>query len=333
MTSFFFPIFVKKFTMINAVRNTVLSVLNKNNYGYLSPSDFNLFAKQAQLDIFENYFYEYNYQINKENARQSGDGYADITKSIEEAIDLFSVTEGLEQNFESIYFAPSPTTTGSDYYLLNKVLVYQGLLDEGTTTATSGGANKLIDSQANFTVDINVGDIVAVENNGIKYVIVTLIDNATTLSTTGVSGTFDSIGLKYSIFKKASKLEEAEQVSHSKITMLSNSVYTAPTATFPAYTTEDINLTIYPDTIKAIGQVKSQYIRYPKTPKWTYIDLLNGEPAFNASAADYQDFEIPLDDEVNLVLKILQYAGISIREADVYTFGQSEEQQDNQEES
>ena len=319
--------------MINAVRNTVLSVLNKNNYGYLSPSDFNLFAKQAQLDIFENYFYEYNYQINKENARQSGDGYADITKGIEEAIDIFSVTEALAQNFESLYFAPSPTTTGSDYYLLNKVLIQQGLLDEGTTTATVGGSVKLIDDQADFTVDINVGDTVAVDNNGVKYVIVTLIDNATTLSTTGGAGTWNAIGLKYSIFKKGSNLEEAEQVSHSKITMLSNSVYTAPTLTFPAYTTEDINLTVYPDTIKAIGQVKSQYIRYPKTPKWTYIDLLNGEPAFNASAADYQDFEIPLDDEVNLVLKILQYAGISIREADVYQFAQAEEQQDNQEES
>ena len=59
--------------------------------------------------------------------------------------------------------------------------------------------------------------------------------------------------------------------------------------------------------------------------------MLNGEPAFDASASDYQDFEVPLDDEVNLILKILQYAGVSIREADVYSFAQSEEQQDNQE--
>ena len=81
--------------MINTVRNTVLSVLNKNNYGYLSPSDFNLFAKQAQLDLFESYFYSYNYQINKENARSSGTGYADITKTIEEAIDVFSETKAL----------------------------------------------------------------------------------------------------------------------------------------------------------------------------------------------------------------------------------------------
>ena len=307
--------------MINTVRNTVLSVLNKNNYGYLSPSDFNLFAKQAQLDIFENYFYDYNYQINKENVRQSGTGYADITKGIEEAIEIFSVTKGLYVNDENIYFVPSPSTTGSDYYLLNKVLVYQSLLDEGTTTGMNGGANKLIDSNADFTADINIGDIVAVENDGIQYLKVTSIDSSTQLAT-GSYSNWDAVGLKYSIYKKAGKLEEAEQVTHSKITMLVNSVYTAPTAMFPAYT---------PDTITAVGRVSSQYIRYPKAPKWTYIDLLNGEPAFDASASDYQDFEVPLDDEVNLILKILQYAGVSIREADVYSFAQSEEQQDNQE--
>ena len=46
--------------MINSVRNTVLAVANKQNFGYISPGDFNLYAKQAQLDICENYFYRYN---------------------------------------------------------------------------------------------------------------------------------------------------------------------------------------------------------------------------------------------------------------------------------
>ncbi len=67
-------------SIINSVRETVLSVLNKNNYGYITPSDFNLYAKQAQLDIFEDYFYQYNYQVNQENARQSGIGLTDIKK-------------------------------------------------------------------------------------------------------------------------------------------------------------------------------------------------------------------------------------------------------------
>ncbi len=79
--------------MINSVRNTVLSILNKNNYGYISPSDFNLFAKQAQLDLFENYFVGYNTQVNNENLRRAGTGYADMTKGLEEAIDVFPKTK------------------------------------------------------------------------------------------------------------------------------------------------------------------------------------------------------------------------------------------------
>ena len=52
---------------------------------------------------------------------------------------------------------------------------------------------------------------------------------------------------------------------------------------------------------------------------------------FDQSASDYQDFELPIDDANDLVAKILQYAGISIREADVFEFGKIDEQQlDNQ---
>ena len=50
--------------MINSVRNTVLSVLNKNNYGYISPSDFNLYAYQAQMELYEEYYSNYNKIIN-----------------------------------------------------------------------------------------------------------------------------------------------------------------------------------------------------------------------------------------------------------------------------
>ena len=75
--------------MINDVRNTVLAIINKNNYGYLSPQDFNLYAQQAQMDLFEDYFYQYNQWINKENKRQSGTGYADIVKGLVEVIDFF----------------------------------------------------------------------------------------------------------------------------------------------------------------------------------------------------------------------------------------------------
>ena len=235
--------------MINEVRNTVLSILNKNNYGYISPNDFNLYAKQAQLDLFEDLFYEYNYQLIKENARQSGTGYANISKGILETIDLFSVTAPLAHVANNTYTMPV------NYYLINKVLAY----DAAGTTLTG----------------------------------------------------------------------EAERVSHSKITLLNSSNLTAPTTTYPAYTTEGQTLTVYPATINVAGQLQAQYIRYPLDPQWTYLNITGGEPVFDASSTSYQNFELPNDYEPDLVNKILQYAGVSIRESAVVQYANTAEINDN----
>ena len=87
-------------------------------------------------------------------------------------------------------------------------------------------------------------------------------------------------------------------------------------------------MTIYPTaTTYAPGDVVAQYVRYPFDPKWTYITLANGEPVFNQSSTDYQDFELPIDDEPRLVYRILQMAGMSIREGDVYQYANAEEKE------
>ena len=320
------------------MRNTVLSVLNKNNYGYLSPSDFNLFAKQAQLDIFESYFSQYNYQINKENARQSGTGIADLAKSIEESMDLFSMTDGLfldALGTAGSYQMPSATTTGSDYYFVNKVLVYKDIITSGTTDGPNPPTdNELVDSTKDFNaLGVIAGDIVAVQTNttGVQYTTVVSINVAG--DTITLSGSIlDLSPLSYTIIKAGTQQNEAEKVTHSKITMLSNSIYTAPTATYPAYTSQETLLQGSPDAITSAGRVIAQYFRYPKDPNWTYIELTNGEPIFNQSDAQYQDFEIPLDDENNLTMKILQYAGVSIREVAVNEFANGEETKENQQE-
>ena len=321
--------------MINTVRNTVLSVLNKNNYGYLSPSDFNLFAKQAQLDIFESYFYQYNYQINKENARQSGTGIADLAKGIEESMDLFSVTEGLfldTVGTAGSYQMPSATTTGSDYYFVNKVLAYKDIITSGTTTASIVGGTEVTDGSKDFvTLGVAIGDIVGVQTaaDGVQYVTV----QGVAVNTLTVTGAFFTTNpLSYTVIKAGTQQNEAEKVTHSKITMLNNSIYTAPNTTYPAYTSQEALLQVSPDTITSAGRVIAQYFRYPKDPNWTYISLTNGEPIFNQSDAQYQDFEIPLDDENNLTMKILQYAGVSIREVEVSQFANGEETKENQQE-
>lgn len=311
--------------MINSVRNTVLSVLNKNNYGYVSPSDFNLYAQQAQLEIFEEYFSEYNNLVNKENARVSGTGYADMKKSVEEMIDIFSVTNFLGHNSINTYFLPSLITTGDDYFMINKVLCYPVILAQGQNTNTV--LNSLEDSSATFITDgVAVGDIVANLSTGNQATVVNVVSQTVLLLSANIFTVFPN---NYAVYDK-SVVNEVERVSHNKITLLNNSLLTAPSNTYPAYTTEYDLISIYPETIAKQGQIVSQYIRYPKTPKWTYVTLLNGEPSFDQSQPDYQDFEIPLEDEYKLIQKILQYAGISIRETEVYQFAKVEEREQQQ---
>jgi hypothetical protein len=75
--------------MINAVRNTVLYILNKDNNGYMTPDEFNMYAKQAQLELFEQYFYDYSRSVKKRNERYHNSGFGDIPKRIEEVIGSF----------------------------------------------------------------------------------------------------------------------------------------------------------------------------------------------------------------------------------------------------
>jgi hypothetical protein len=311
--------------MINSVRNTVLSVVNKNNYGYISPSDFNLYALQAQLEIFEEYFDEYNTLVNKENARVSGTGYADLKKSVEEMIDIFSVTKYFSHSAANTYSLPSLITTGDDYFTINKLLCYPVILAEGQNTSFI--LNSLEDATATFVTDgVAVGDIVANLSTGTQATVVTVVSETVLLLSANIFPVFPR---NYAVYDK-SVVNEVERVSHNKITLLNNSLLTAPSNTYPAYTMENLLATIYPETISKQGQIVGQYIRYPKTPKWTYVTLTNGEPSFDQSQPDYQDFELPIEDEYKLVQKILQYVGISIREAEVYQFAKVEEREQQQ---
>jgi hypothetical protein len=154
------------------------------------------------------------------------------------------------------------------------------------------------------------------------FVTVTNIDSNTQLNVT--PSVINNFPLDYQIYK-GSTIKEVERVEQSKITLLNMSPLTAPSSMFPAYTSEGNVATLYPTP--TLGTVVTcQYIRYPKVPKWTYVDLGNdNEPVFDQSQPDYQDFELFPDDATDLTMKILQYAGVSIREASVVQYAGAKE--------
>jgi hypothetical protein len=312
--------------MINSVRNTVQGVLNKNNYGYISPQDFNLYAKQAQMEIFEEYFTAYNKVINMENGRMAGTDYADIEQPLAEVMEYFLISNFLvpvvtPSGFTvNQFFAPSLVTVGNDYYMINKLLCYNIKKISGTTTGTPS-LNQLIDATANFiTAGVVYGDIV-INLTTLETAEVMVVASSTILDLS--SDIFQGIKEAYVIYSSVGT--DAEKVSVGKITMLNNSMLTAPSTIFPVYTLNEAGIiTTYPNSIKGYGAVNATYFRYPLDPKWTYITLASGEPLFDQTQLDYQDFELPLEEEYKLAQKILQYCGMTIRETEVvqYALGQ-----------
>jgi len=316
--------------MINAVRNTVLSVLNKNNYGYISPSDFNLYAKQAQMEMFDEYFSNYNKSINMENNRILGTEYASLIENITETIEHFLVTNFLVPVdttgfYTNQFYTPTLATVGNDMYMVDKILCFTKILAKNYNDAII--PFELVDSTANFiTAGISVGDIV-VNATTFQSSFVTAIINANELSL--YDNIFPTFTLDDYVIYSKKNVQQADKALTSRITLINNSTLMSPNLLFPTYTQSSEIITPYPDTLNTYGSIQCTYFRFPKEPKWTYITLAAGEPVFDQTQPDYQDFELPLEDEYKLVMKILQYCGISIRETEVaqYALGQEQHEQ------
>jgi hypothetical protein len=274
------------------------------------------------MEIYEEYFSSYNKVINAENARQSGVDYADMEQPIAEVLEYFLRTDYLTKIATNKFSMPTPATTGYNTYMLLDVLVKPVTLKTGTNTSVV--SSQLVDSAGAFiTNGVTAGDVVTNITTGLVSTVVSVTSNTVLVLDSNI---FLASGNSYGIFSASSNVQ-AEKVINNKLALLINSNLTAPTKEFPIYALQGSELTFYPATISNKGQVQATYFRYPKTPKWTYISLTNGEPVFDQSQNDYQDFELPPEDEYKLVTKILEYCGISIRETEVAQFGMVQEQQ------
>tara|TARA_R100000908_G_C3749238_1_gene144055 strand:- start:1478 stop:2158 length:681 start_codon:yes stop_codon:yes gene_type:complete len=91
---------------INVVYQKVLAFANKEQRGYITPQEFNLFADQAQVEIFEQYFYDLDQRL---RVNSNSDEYADIRDVLQEKITIFEASN------------TSWGTIGSDVYRLGTI--------------------------------------------------------------------------------------------------------------------------------------------------------------------------------------------------------------------
>ena len=120
---------------VNTVYQTVLYILNKEQRGYIAPTEFNYYAEQAQREIFEAYFYDdAHFSLNRKG--MAATGTSDIKKNIQEKIDLFSRTASTVATTASGYSAATDVSYANGIFTLPTNLYRLGAVyyNDGTTT-------------------------------------------------------------------------------------------------------------------------------------------------------------------------------------------------------
>lgn len=80
---------------VNTVYRTVLSLLNREQRGFLTPDQYNRFARMAQLDLLDKAFLDYNRYLTRKETGSINDEYANLAKNTKQKIDVFSISATL----------------------------------------------------------------------------------------------------------------------------------------------------------------------------------------------------------------------------------------------
>jgi len=237
---------------VNTVYQTVLLILNKEQRGYITPTEFNNLGTQVQLEIFEKYFEDINQQI---RVPQTDTDYADRVKNIDGKLAIFK-TFG---NANYVSTTPSGTNNTLTYWTL------PGL-----------------DAYGNQVSFYRLGTVLY--NNEV----------------------------------------ELQRLDRHEFYHVNNSLLTKPSKTFPVYLFEDYKLFVKPTTINTAGDIQVDYIRKPVDPIWGFDVGALGQYVYNSNAynasttpSGSRDFELHESEQTNVILQVLKYAGVIIRDPEI----------------
>ena len=243
---------------VNTVYTTVLSILNKEQRGYLTPYEFNQAATQVQLDIFEKYFVDMDNQL---RIPQNNFDYSNEKINLDDEISNFKCLGECVYDSTNLHFDLPVTDT-----FTGKTIVFN---------------DKPSSSEFAF---YRLGTVSHGSNN-----------------------------------------KQVQRLQRNDFYNIDRSDLTAPSVNFPVYLYENKQIRIKPATI--IDNVNASFIRKPRDVRWGYtVNSSNGafvyDPtAFNSSnlptTEGSTDFEISSNNQTEVILEILKYAGVVIRDLQI----------------
>jgi len=299
---------------VNNVYQTVLLILNKEQRGYMTPLEFNKIGAQSQLEIFETYFDSLNQQL---RVPQANTDYADRVVNLDEKISIF------KEYGNATYSSPS-FKLPSQYSGTTSATQSFTAVNPGLTYTLSGDALTLSNSGAISNVFVNNIELASTAYS---------ISGATlTLNTQPTAGQTIVVNLYPKQFYRLGQVlyqvgalatEEMQRVDRGELYHLLSSNLTKPTTTNPIYIYENNLITAYPDSITS--GVSVSYIRKPIPPIWAF----QSGSQYTFTSTESYNFELHPSEQVELILKILLYAGVVIQNPEIIQVAASQIQQEN----
>lgn len=302
---------------VDTVYRTVLLIMNKEQRGYLTPEEFNKIGQQVQLEIFNSYFEELNQQL---RVPLNDSEYANRTKTIEHKLELFKMpptslifnaASGVSTQFftppldSTLVASQTITTTTNQVYDLTAT---PEQVKDGTLKVFLDGSEIISPNDYIISTDGTKIQLVTIPTSGLDLVIQVFDDN------------FYKLG---SVIYNNSV--EAEEVSQSYFLKANISPLTQPTTSFPLYIYEKGRIFIKPTSITS--NMSATYIRKPISPKWDFtVDSTTQAYVYNYNTS--VNFELDSIEQTALIIRILLYAGVIIKDPQVVQVAASQIQQE-----
>ena len=297
---------------VDIVYKTVLLILNKEQRGNLSPDEFNKVATQVQLEIFESYFDTLNQQLRRPD---NDTEYADRIKNVDQDISIFKQYGNATYVPSGKYFT-LPTTSGAS-------AATQTFTGDGTTISfpfTSITSSQLASSV--ISVTINGASTTAYTISGANIIFNTVPANNAAIVVTATPEDFYRLGTV--IYKDST---EAQLVQRNEILYINTTHLIAPTTTYPIYLYENRKLYLYPQTITS--DISVTYLRKPLDVIWNFT-IPSGQNYYQYNPTNSVDFELSKTEQTNIILKILLYSGVVIRDPQIINVAAQQVQQETQ---
>ena len=315
---------------INTVYTTVLYILNKEQRGYVTPTEFNSIATQVQEEIFNSYFPDGN-QVNRQNQKntQNDTEFFNMFKDISYKLYPF------EQSIPFTYDTGQPTsvnafipTTPLALYKIGDVISnYVGNSNQQSITQLTSVSDYNKITRSNLTKPTNSypvfytsnADVTPVTSTGSVALVTNASVTATLTVTTGlpligntVTGVGVTVGTTVISFNQVTNLltfNQAQTLAAGVSLVFLGSAY------------NELTLTIDP----LPSSVSVNGLTIPTAPLWAFSTGSVGQYVWNAG--DSIDFELDISEKTNIVTNILKYCGIIINDPLVVEAAMQEAQQ------